>query len=165
MANNQNQQKEIQIQFCLVNIEEKQFVKLCNEWPEGDMQIQNSLNYAADTEQRVVRCTTSIEFKQNDITQLILKVQAIFEFERQGWSAMYNLNEDAWILPCGLVQHLADITIGATRGVLAVRTQENGIKNIVLPLIHPSQIINNNLRFERQPAAPSEENGEVLADA
>lgn len=147
----ENKQQQIQISFRISDVAQKQFEMLTNEWPTEEMQIQNSLNFASNTNERVVRCTMHLEFKLNDITQLILVTQTAFEFERETWSRLYNLNDDAWILPVGLVQHLADITIGASRGILAIRTQEAGIQSIVLPLIHPAQIINANLRLPRTP--------------
>ncbi|MBQ2457901.1 MAG: hypothetical protein II275_07085, partial [Bacteroidaceae bacterium] len=68
----------------------------------------------------------------------------------EGWSAMYQLQGDQWVLPAGLVQHLADVTIGASRGILAVRTEEAGLPKQILPLLSPAQIIQNNLALPRQ---------------
>ena len=104
-----------------------------------------------------MRCTAHFEYKKNDITQLILSVQAVFEFAREGWSAMYNLQGDEWVLPAGLVQHLADITIGATRGILAVRTEEAGFPRVVLPMMAAGQFIRNNLSLKRQVQKPAGE--------
>ena len=63
---------------------------------------------------------------------------------------MYQLQGDQWVLPAGLVQHLADVTIGASRGILAVRTEEAGLPKQILPLLSPAQIIQNNLALPRQ---------------
>ena len=109
------EQKQIQINFRLTDVREVQFVKLANEWPEGEIQIGNQLQFSSETDKRIVRCTAHFEYKKNDITQLILTVQTTFEFAREGWSAMYQLQGDQWVLPAGLVQHLADVTIGASR--------------------------------------------------
>lgn len=148
-----NRQQQIQISFRIQDVAQKQFELLTNEWPHEEMQIANALNFAANTNERTVRCTMQLEFKLNDITQLILVVQTTFDFERDSWSRLYSLNDDAWILPVGLVQHLADLTIGAARGILAIRTKEAGIDSVVLPLIHPAQIINANLKLPRTPKA------------
>ena len=86
------QQKQIQIQFRLVDVQELQFVNLSKQWPEGELQVNNQLQFNCDTEKRIVRCVTNFEYKKNDITQLILGVQTVFEFAREGWSAMYDLN-------------------------------------------------------------------------
>ena len=91
------------------------------------------------------------------ITQLIVTVQSTFEFAREGWSAMYNLQGDEWVLPAGLVQHMADITIGATRGILAVRTEEAGFPRVVLPIMAAGQFIRNNLSLKRQVKQPAED--------
>lgn len=158
----QNNQKTIQIQFKLLDIQQVQFATLTNEWPEGELQISNQLQFNSDTDRRVVRCLANIEFKKNDITQLILSVQSIFEFAKESWSAMYQLNTDEWVLPVGLVHHLADITIGSARGMLAIRTEEAGFPRVLLPLVHPSQIIQSNLRLRRsnpQPSQPVTQNG------
>ncbi len=150
------QQKQIQVNFRLTDVREVQFVKLANEWPEGEMQIGNQLQFSAETDKRVVRCTAHFEYKKNDITQLILTVQTSFEFAREGWSAMYQLQGDQWILPAGLVQHMADVTIGASRGILAVRSEDAGVPRQILPLLSPAQIIKNNLALPRQ-AQPAED--------
>ena len=144
------EQKQIQINFRLTDVREVQFVKLANEWPEGEIQIGNQLQFSSETDKRIVHCTAHFEYKKNDITQLILTVQTTFEFAREGWSAMYQLQGDQWVLPAGLVQHLADVTIGASRGILAVRTEETGLPKQILPLLSPAQIIQNNLALPRQ---------------
>lgn len=144
------QGKQIQIQFKLTDVQEVQFASLINEWPEGEQQVNNQLNFNAETDKRIVRCMAHFEYKQNDITQLLLTVQTVFNFAPESWSAMYQLQGDEWILPAGLLQHMADITIGAARGILSVRTQEQGFPRVVLPLIPPAQIIRNNIRFPRK---------------
>lgn len=151
------EQKQIQVNFRLTDVREVQFVKLANEWPEGEIQIGNQLQFSSDTEKRIVRCTANFEYKKNDITQLILSVQTSFEFAREGWSAMYQLQGDQWVLPAGLVQHMADVTIGAARGIMAVRSVEAGIPRQILPLVSPAQIIKNNLALPRMvtPQDPS----------
>jgi hypothetical protein len=55
------------------------------------------------------------------------------------------------VLPAGLVQHLADITIGSARGILAVRSEEAGIPKQILPLVNPGQMLRNNIAFKRIP--------------
>lgn len=155
------EQKQIQIQFKLNDVRQVQFVTLCNEWPKGEMQVGNQINFSSDTQQRLVRCVLNIEYKQNDITQMILGVETVFEFSRESWSSMYDLNGDQWILPVGLVHHLTDITIGAARGILAVRTDDAGFPRAMLPLVNPQQFMRDNLRFPRivptQPAAETQQ--------
>lgn len=146
------QQKQIQIQFRLMDIQQLQFVNLANEWPEGELQITSQLAFNSETDKRIVRCNLNFEYKKNDITQLIFAVQGVFDFAREGWSAMYQLQEDQWVLPAGLVQHLADITLNAARGMLVIRSEEAGLPKLILPLMNASQMINNNIAFKRQPA-------------
>lgn len=150
MANNPSQQQPIQIQFKLEDVQEIQFATLVNEWPTTEQQVNNQLQFNVETDKRLVHCVAQYEYKQNDITQLILTVQSTFEFQTESWSAMYNLQGDEWLLPAGLLQHLADITIGASRGILAVRTQEKGFPRVILPLVNVAQIIQNNLRVPRK---------------
>ena len=151
---NQNK-KQIQVQFRLLDIKQLQFATLTNEWPDGELQITNQIQFSSETDKRIVRCTAQFEYKKNDITQLIMSVQSAFEFAREGWSAMYNLQGDEWVLPAGLVQHLADITIGATRGILAIRSEEAGFPRVVLPMLAVSQFIRNNLSLKRNPQNPA----------
>jgi hypothetical protein len=142
-------EKEIQIQFRLVDLSQLQFATLTNKWPEGEMQISNQINFSSETEQRTVRCVAHFEYKKNDITQLLISVQSTFEFSKESWSAMYNLQGDEWVLPVGLLQHLADTTIGATRGILAVRSEEAGFPRVMLPMMAAAQFIRNNLSLKR----------------
>ncbi len=149
------QQKQIQVQFRLLDVKQLQFATLTSEWPDGELQITNQIQFSSETEKRIVRCTAHFEYKKNDITQLIMSVQSAFEFAREGWSAMYNLQGDEWVLPVGLVQHLADITIGATRGILAIRTEEAGFPRVVLPMLAVNQFIRTNLSLKRNPQNPT----------
>ncbi len=143
-------EKQIKVQFRLTDIQEVQFATLCNEWPKGEQQVTNQLQFNAETDARIVRCSAHFEYKQNDITLLLLTVQSIVEFSPESWSDMYQLEEDGWLLPAGLLQHLADLTISAARGILAVRAKENGLPALMIPLIPAAQIIKNNIRFPRK---------------
>lgn len=145
-------ENQIQIQFKLVDVQQIQFATLTNEWPEGEMQIANQIQFNSDNDKRIVRCTAHFEYKKNDITMLILAVQTVYEFSRESWSAMYQLQDDSWVLPAGLLQHLADITINSSRGILSVRCEDAGFPRVVLPLMNPAQVIRNNLRLPRVPA-------------
>lgn len=148
---NNKMNKQIQIQFRLMDVRQLQFVNLANEWPEGEMQVNNQLQFNSEVDKRIIRCNANFEYKKNDITQLILGVQAVFEFTRESWSALYQLNGDQWVVPAGLAQHMADITIGCARGIMAVRSEEAGIPKQILPLINPAQVMRNNIAFKRIP--------------
>jgi len=158
------QQKQIQIQFRLMDVKQLQFVNLANEWPEGEMQINNQLQFNSENDKRIVRCTANFEYKKNDITQLILGVQTVFEFTRDSWSSLYQLNEDQWVLPAGLVQHMADITISSARGIMAIRSEEAGIPKQILPLINPGQMLRNNIAFKRVPQNNPAPTGNIPLD-
>ena len=144
-------QKQVQIQFRLADVRQLQFVNLSNGWPEGELQVNNQLQFNCDTEQRLVRCNVNFDYRKNDITQLIFGVQSVFEFTRESWSTLYQLDGDQWVLPAGLVQHMADITIGAARGILAIRSEEAGIPKQILPLVNPGQVLRSNIAFKRLP--------------
>lgn len=162
-TDNMSNQKQIQIQFKLNDVRQVQFATLCNEWPEGELQVGNQINFSSDTQQRLVRCLLNVEYKKNDITQLILGVETVFEFSRESWSSMYDLNGDQWILPVGLVHHMADITIGSARGILAMRTEDAGFPRAILPMVNPQQFMRDNLCFKRNatPPMPSTPKGEA----
>lgn len=149
-------EKQIQIQFRLMDIQQLQFVNLANQWPDGELQINNQLQFNCETDKRIVHCKTHFEYKKNDITQLLFSVQTTFEFAREGWSAMYQLQGDQWVLPAGLVQHMADLTINAARGILAVRSEEEGLPKLILPLMNPGQVLKNNIAFKRLPSSAPE---------
>ena len=144
-------EKQIQIQFRLLDVKQLQFVSLTNQWPDGELQITNQLQFNADIDKRILHCVAHYEYKQNSITQLLLSVQSSFEFTRDSWSAMYRLQGDEWVLPVGLVQHLADVTIGATRGILAIRSEENGLPRVILPMIAAAQFVKTDLHLKRNP--------------
>ena len=148
-----SKQQQIQIQFKLNDVRQVQFVTLCNEWPEGELQVGNQINFSRQRTRRFCVSLLKLENKKNDITQMMLGVETVFEFSRESWSSMYDLNGDQWILPVGLVHHLTDITIGAARGILAVRTDDAGFPRAMLPLVNPQQFMRDNLRFPRN-AAP-----------
>lgn len=147
------QKKQIQLQFRLKDVRLLQFVNLSNGWPEGDMQIGNQIQFNADTAQRMVMCNMNVEYKKNDLTQLIFGAQCVIEFSRESWSALYQLQGDQWIVPAELACHLADATLGAARGMLAIKSEEAGLPCLILPLMDPRQIVRENLRFPRQKSA------------
>ncbi len=134
----------------MVDLKEVQFEKLAKEWPTGEIQVGNQIHFQCDTEKRAIRCTVNFEYKKDNVTLLLLCVQSVFEFAREGWSAMYHLEGDQWIIPAPLMQMLADVTISAARGILAVRSEEAGLPRLILPLINPAQVMRENVRFPRK---------------
>ena len=82
-----SKQQQIQIQFKLNDVRQVQFVTLCNEWPEGELQVGNQINFSSDTQNRLVRCLLNIEYKKNDITQMMLGVETVSELSREAWSS------------------------------------------------------------------------------
>ena len=101
----------------------------------------------------MVMCNMNVEYKKNDLTQLIFGAQCVIEFSRESWSALYQLQGDQWIVPAELACHLADATLGAARGMLAIKSEEAGLPRLILPLMDPRQIVRENLRFPRQKSA------------
>ena len=67
-----SKQQQIQIQFKLNDVRQVQFVTLCNEWPEGELQVGNQINFSSDTQNRLVRCLLNIEYKKNDIKEVAM---------------------------------------------------------------------------------------------
>ncbi len=147
--------KNVQVQYRLVDLKEVQFERLAKEWPTGEIQVGNQIHFQCDTEKRAIRCTANFEYKKDNVTLLLLCVQSVFDFAREGWSAMYHLEGDQWIIPAPLMQMLADVTISAARGILAVRSEEAGLPRQILPLMNPAQVLRENVRFPRKPQAPS----------
>ena len=80
MTHNMENKKEVQLQFRLKDVRLLQFVNLSNGWPEGDMQVGNQIQFNADTAQRVVLCNLNVEYKKNDLTQLLFGTQVVIEF-------------------------------------------------------------------------------------
>ena len=142
--------KEIQLQFRLQDVRLLQFVNLSNGWPEGEWQLGNQIQFHADTAKRVVLCNLNVEYKKNDLTQLLFGTQVVIEFSRESWSSLYQLQGDHWIVPAPLACHLADVTMGAARGMLSVKSEEAGLPRLILPLMDPRQVVRDNLRFPRQ---------------
>jgi hypothetical protein len=50
---------------------------------------------------------------------------------------------------------MADVTIGATRGILAMRSEENGLPRIILPMMAAAQFVKTNHSLKRTPQAPT----------
>ena len=60
---------------------------------------------------------------------------------------------DQWVVPAELACHLADLTLGAARGMLSVKSEEAGLPRLILPLLNPHQVVRGNLLFPRQRSA------------
>ncbi len=141
--------KQLQIQYKLADMKELQFALFADEWPPEQVQLANQLQYTADTAERIVRCTARIEYKLGKETQLLLMWQSTFEFSRDSWSSLYNLEGDEWIVPVALLRHFADLTIGAMRGALVVHAGEKGFPAPLLPNMAIARVVKNNIRFPR----------------
>ena len=111
-----NETKEVS--FALVKITTEQFATIESNYREdGDFKLQVNFRFGADKASRIVAVFSNFIFECNEKPFLVVEVGCHFVIKPESWEKQLNKAQNTLVVPVGLVQHLAVLTVGTTRGV------------------------------------------------
>ena len=141
---------DTQIPFRLIGIKTEQFAVLVENFIENaPIQMQVSFSYGLDETKRGFTVIFNLQFITNEKSLLILKVGGHFEIEENAWNDFVQADESEKIIfPVEFVRHMGVITVGTTRGILHVRTENTILNNTLLPALNLKEIIKEDVVFE-----------------
>lgn len=134
------------INFSIVRVTTEQFAIIEEAFKESSpINLNTTLRFALDKENRVVAVFVLFKFEQNEIPFIKLDVSCHFAIELESWST-FVANETV-VIPKGFMTHLGMITVGTARGVLHTKTEGTRFNNFVLPTINVNELVTNDVTF------------------
>jgi hypothetical protein len=139
-----------QILFQLMAMATEEFATFEENLQDGeiDLKIQISSEFGIDAESRRVQTSVRFGYFNNEQPIIILEASCEFQVVPDSWEGFFNKGRTNLTLPKTLVQHLATITVGTTRGILHSKTENTPFNKYFIPLINVTEMFNENLKFD-----------------
>ena len=116
----------------------------------GGINLVTGLSFGLDIDDHTVTCTTEFSFeKKTDQPFLILKVQGLFEIDKNDFLNKMKQDDGSYLVTQGLATHFAVLTVGSARGILHAKTEGTTYNQYLLPtmdikvMVQDDIILNN----------------------
>lgn len=137
------------IGFALNKLNLDQFAIIENAYSEeNDVGLVTGLQFAADSANKLIKCTVRISFEQEERPFLILVASNEFAVDKEAWSAYLDELGKVIVLPKKFMAHLAMLTVGTARGMLHVKTENTKFNRYFLPPINVAEMVSEDVRFD-----------------
>lgn len=135
------------ISFRLRNIVTEQFATFeIDNIPETH-DLKSELQFAVNTENKVVACKMNFQFLHQNSPLVTLKVVCNFDVEPQSWDKDL-MTTNKIILPKHFLEHLCVITVGTARGVLHAKTENTPFNRLMIPTFNVSNLVEKDVVFD-----------------
>ncbi|NTW70389.1 MAG: hypothetical protein HGB23_11205 [Chlorobiaceae bacterium] len=127
----------------------EQFATIDDAYDENkDIGLVTGLQFGADVEEKRIKCTIRISFEQDERPFLILVASNEYSIDHAAWSAFTRTEDKKMVFPKGFMAHLAMLTVGTSRGMLHVKTENTKFNRYFLPTINVAEMINDDVKFD-----------------
>jgi hypothetical protein len=115
--------------------------------------LSNSISvisqFGVSREARQVQCVCEMKIEQEEVLLLSISGECTVTISPESWSAIDNgtLEQKSITLSKEWAAHILTILIGAIRGMFVVRTANTPFSLMVIPLINPFDLIENDFVF------------------
>lgn len=135
--------------FALAKVTSEQFATI-DECPneKGEIKVATNIRFGADEAEKMIAVFTAFKFECNEKPFIIIEAGCHFNIEQNSWNDMFNAEKQELLVPKELLQHLAMITVGTSRGILHAKTENTSFNKFVLPTINVSAMIQHDSTFE-----------------
>lgn len=137
------------IGFALVKITTEQFTLIeSNFSDQAEIEIKIHFRFAADGKKRIVGLFLTLSYETNKKQFLIIEAACHFVIAPESWNDMLNQEQQKLTIPKKVLQHLAVITLGTTRGILHAKTENTCFNKYHLPTINVAEVIKKDHIFQ-----------------
>jgi len=144
-----DKQDNQQVNFALVRVTTEQFATIENNFnEEGPFQLNINFRFAADQEKKIIGVFAGFSFEIEQQAFLIVEGGCHFALQPESWETLLDSEAKILTAPKGLIQHLAVITVGTSRGILHAKTEGTPYNRFHLPTINVAQMITEDQVFE-----------------
>ena len=108
---------------------------------EKSVDIQATVNFYVHKSLGFIKCTIGIEYAQKNKVLLKIVVECVFELSPDAVEEITKTK----VVKVDVLRYIATIAVGATRGVIAAKTENTELNNIVLPPINLVDLVKEDL--------------------
>lgn len=137
-----------EVSFALARITTEQFAILeSNYCKSGEIKLQVNFRFGADKNKRIVAVFANFTFECSQKPFLVVEAGCHFSIKPESWDKMLNEAQNTLVVPMGLVQHLAMLTVGTSRGILHAKTENTVFNKFFLPTINVADLLVSDQQF------------------
>lgn len=141
-------EKNDKIRFALVEIRTEQFTTFNEKVEEGnEIELQTSLGFKVNEENKQVGVYIKIEFIQNEKSLIIIETSNHFIIHPEAWEQFCSVKNTKLIIPENFAIHLVGLSLGTTRGVLHAKTENTSFNKYFIPTIAVKNLMNKDVEL------------------
>lgn len=133
--------------FRLRNIKTDQFATVGTAPQEGEIEVTAGIDFAVDTANHFVSCSTRFEFLSAGDQFIVLQVSCEFKIGPDTWSSRVHSTNNRLTFESAFMQHLGVVTVGTARGVLHAKTEDSDFNKFYLPTVNVTQLVPEDISF------------------
>jgi len=134
--------KQKSISFVISKITTEQFAIIEENYSkEGGTTLGTNLRFVAVPDHTTIAFFAAFTFESDKKPFIIIEAGCHFSIQQEDWTEMINDETKSLTIPKGFLNHLAMLTIGATRGILHAKTENTSFNTFVVPAINLSDLI------------------------
>jgi hypothetical protein len=134
--------KQKSISFVISKITTEQFAIIEENYSkDGSATLGTNLRFGAVPDQKTIAFFAAFTFESDKKPFIIIEAGCHFNIQQEAWTEMINDETKSLTIPKGFLNHLAMLTIGATRGILHAKTENTSFNTFVVPAINLSDLI------------------------
>lgn len=137
-----------EVSFALAKITTEQFATLDDNYCEsGEIKLQINFRFGADKATQIVAVFSNFTFECSQKPFMIVEAGCHFIIKPDSWETLLNEAQNTLIVPMAVVQHLAMLTVGTSRGILHAKTENTLFNRFFLPAINVAEILTSDQQF------------------
>lgn len=134
--------------FFIDNIIIEQFATFPENYQLGrETQLRTGFNFVINWHNRILACRTEYLLSQEQTQCLKMELTVFFAVSQNLWDSFLNEKEKKITFPREFGTQLANITVDSARGILFAKTENTAFAPLIIPFIHTSDGIPDDLTF------------------
>ncbi|RCW31371.1 hypothetical protein [Marinilabilia salmonicolor] len=134
--------------FALAKITTEQFAVFESNFNKAiNPRLKLNFKFAADPVKKLVGVFAYFIFECEEKPFIVIEAGCHFNIQPDSWNELLNDQHNSLTIPQKLMQHLAVITVGTTRGILHAKTENTKFNRFHLPTINLAEIITEDKVF------------------
>ena len=142
------EKENIQVDFTLKGIKTEQFAIFEENYsPQKEAGLDAELQFRLDQKNKHIGVFLGLDFIQGKNIFLKIQVSCHFIIDEKSWTIFIQDNKKL-VIPKGLLEHLAVITIGATRGIVFAKTEGTQFSQFLVPTLNVTEMLKEDASFD-----------------
>lgn len=137
--------------FSLNRIFTDQFAIIDSDFIDSESEkitFTHGMEIGGDDDNRLLKFTMKVNFKQNSNTFLIIESGCEFRMAPETWELFKTKDNDSKrLLPKHFAIHLVGLTVSSVRGILHAKTDNTKFNRFIIPLINVHDLVKDDIEL------------------